>query len=251
MVADPEPPAIPWVSDLGAVLIVPSDTASTGVVVFPIDLDSAGVPATPVALIAPSGDSVVSPASIVPDSSVCGVAPIARLSGAGDAAWSVALGARPAAIVPIDSIRGMRSADSSRFAADLARLASAVPSPRDSRFARLPFVVLAGHRLTLGDTSVAIGHLVRRIPQEAAPLEEHTFIVAERAPDARAFASSYSFRAEATEDSAEVIDVLAVARSTTAYLVLRRESSARTVYVILERSASGKWTERWSRELAC
>lgn len=244
-----------WVSELGALLVVPSDSESAGVVLFPAAPSARLISSAPLTLLSASGDSFAARASLVEsDSQVCGEAPTIRLGDSVAISWSVALLPRSATALHMDSIEALPSPDSARFAADLARLASAQSPARDSRFAGLPFVVLSARRFETRGQQIVVAHLVRRLPQEATPLEEHSLIVAERAASARSepFVVTYHQRSEGTEETADHFEVLAVIRGAeTTFLLLAREQDAQTRYEILERTKAGGWRMRWSRMLAC
>lgn len=243
-----------WVTELGQLLVVPSDSDNTGVVLFPATPSQRLIASAPITLLSAAGDSATARATLVQsDSQVCGEAPTIRLSGVAPGSWSVGLLARSVVPLRMDSIEALPSADSARFAADLARLASALPTTRDSRFAGLPFVVLTARRFDAGDRKAVAAHLVRRLPQEASPLEEHTFVVAERpaVSPADAFVVSFHQRSEGTEETADHYEVLAAIRAgKTTFLLIARDREARTSYEVLERTQAG-WGIRWTRTLAC
>lgn len=246
-------PAQTWVTELGPVLIVPADTEHAGVVLFPPEPTQGLVSSKPLTLLTAAGDSISTDASlVVSDSQVCGEAPLVRLGSSAVQPWSVGLRARTAHVIPMDSIESLPSADSARFAADLARLASALPMPPESRFGGLPFVVLTARRFESHGRQMLAAHLMRRLPQEAAPLEEHTLLIAERLAASDRFVAAYHVRSEGTEDTADQFEVLSAIRGdSTTYLLFARDRTARTVYEIIERGASGGWRARWSRTLSC
>jgi hypothetical protein len=244
----PEEEAAPWVSELGSVLAVPGDSDNTAVVLFP----SAPGARVDVSLFRTAGDSSRS-ASITAaeaDSAVCGDASSARLSAPGPAGWTLAF-APSVTAVRLDSIENLSPADSASLAADVARIASAVPADKDSRFTGLPFAVLAAHRFSSDSSTVIVGRVARRIPQEAAPLEERTFVVAERSGSG-SFALKYMLRSSGSEDAVEHFMLLAIVQAAGKTFVVmesERETSAR--YEIIERTATGPWRLRWSRTLSC
>jgi len=244
-----------WVSELGDLLVVPSDSDNTGVVIFPATPSPRLVSSAPLTLLSASGDSAPSRASlVVSDSQVCGEAQTIRLRDTVAKAWSVGLLRRSAAPLKMDSIEALPSADSARFAAEMARLASAQPTTRDSRFAGLPFVVLSARRFEARELEIVVAHLVRRLPQEATPLEEHSLVIAERlaAADKGPYDVMYYQRSEGTEETADHYEVLAAIRGAeTTFLLLARDQEARTSYEILERGKTGGWRIRWARTLAC
>lgn len=244
-----------WVGELGALFVVPSDSENTGVVIFPASPSPRLVSSAPLTLLSVSGDSAAARASLVmSDSQVCGEAPTIRLPDSAPSTWSVGLLSRSATPIRMDSIEALPSADSARFAADLARLASSQPTPRDSRFAGLPFVVLSARRFEVRGQEMVVAHLVRRLPQEATPLEEHSFVIAERPASVPngPYVVTYFQRSEGTEETADHYEVLAAIRGAeTTFLLLARDQEARTSYEILERAKTGRWRIRWARALAC
>jgi hypothetical protein len=238
---------VPWVSELGPVFAVPGDSDNTAVVLFPSDTAARA----DVSLLRTAGDSS-RPARITAtetDSAICGEASPARLSASGPAGWTLAFVPSVTA-VRLDSIESLSPADSTTLATEVARLASAVPSDKDSRFNGLPFAVLAAHRFSVDSSTVIIGRVARRIPQEATPLEERTLVVGERNRSG-AFALKYSLRSAGSEETVEHFLLLATVRAAGKIFVVlesERESAAR--YEIVERIA-GPWQRRWSRTLSC
>jgi hypothetical protein len=242
-----------WVTELGPLLVVPSDTDNAGIVLFPADPSTGLVSAMPLTLVNASGDSTSTRAAlVVSDSQVCGEAPIVRLPGPVPQAWSVGFRGSSVRALSMDSIESLPPADSASFTADLARLASALPMPAQSRFLGLPFVVLTARRFDLDGRQILAAHLRRRLPQEATPLEEHTLLIAERATPGEPFVGTHSVRSEGTEETADQFEVLAAMRARGRTLLLvARDRAARTMYEILERTSTGQWRARWSRTLSC
>ena len=236
-----------WIPELGAVFAVPGDSDNSAIVLVPADPAEGQIG---VSLFRTGGDSSIT-AQIAPgDTQVCGDAAAAHVSATGPAGWTVAFAP---SVVPVrlDSIGGASAGDSSALAANVARLASAVPNDRESRFAGLPFAVLAAHRLTLAGSSVVIARVARRIPQEAKPMEERTLVIGERS-GAEPFTLEYSLRAAGAEDSVEHHLLLGAVRAGDKHFVIievERESGSR--YEILERASNGVWQLRWSRTLSC
>ena len=247
------PVPLPWVSELGPLFVVPSDSEGTGVVVFPQTLTSAQIARSPITLLSASGDSVQSQASLVPgDAQACDDAPSIRVRVDSTHVWSVGLVLRSAVALPMDSMESLSPADSARIAVDLARLASALPSPGESRFSGIPFVVLTSRLLRVSGTEAVVAELVRRVPQEASPLQEHTLIVADRTTPTEVYRLAYHRRSEGTEETVDHHEVLAAIRSgETTFLLLARDREGQIMYEILERSGAGKWRVRWERTLAC
>jgi hypothetical protein len=170
------------------------------------------------------------------------------------AGWSIGVRGPAGQFVRMDSIESMPSADSARFAADLARMASGLGTPPGSRFTGLPFAVLSAHRFSADGRDFVVGHLARRLNQEAAPLEERTLLIAERrmGDTSERFSPVYSVRSEGSEDTAQHFDVLAAIHARNSLLlVIARDQLSQTTYEVLERPGDGKWRSRWSRVLLC
>ncbi|HLV25274.1 MAG TPA: hypothetical protein VKZ41_03095 [Gemmatimonadales bacterium] len=166
--------------------------------------------------------------------------------------WTVAIAAGYATAIPLDSIESLASADSARLAAEVARLASMAPGDTATAFEGIPYVVRSARRFQLDDSTEGISALVvRRISSEAMPLAEHVFMVAERdrnRPRAP-WQLAYTERAIGTEESVQLMDVLAALRlgdSSRPSLVVARDFGSRVTYSLLERQAEGRWVVRWS-----
>lgn len=241
-----------WDPDLGALLLVPSDSDNSALVLYPADSGDALPASEPVTLVNTAGDSLHATLRKT-DSLECGDAAMVRLDGS-SGAWAIGIGAPRASLIRMDSIEALPSADSSRLAADIARLASALPMPKDSRFGGLPFAVVAARRFSAQGRQYVVAHLARRLNQEAQPLEERTFVIGERSDSAKTdrFVATYSQRSEGTEDTAEHFDVLAgLMGRKSPLLLLARDQLSQTRYELLERQADGTWRVRWSRTLSC
>ncbi|HEU4995767.1 MAG TPA: hypothetical protein VFT29_13160 [Gemmatimonadaceae bacterium] len=242
-----------WAPELGQVLVVPTDSENTAAVVYPAELSARMVTAAPMTLVNAAGDTTSVQVAAV-DSQQCGDAPVVRLAGSDTASWSVGLLGRSGALLRMDSIEALPTADSARLAVELVRMASALKTERESRFSGLPFAVIGAHLFQAAGRRVVVAHLARRVNIEASPLEERTLIIAERPSNAAAdepYSLAYSRRSEGTEDTAEHFDVLAAVQGQqSVLLLLARDQQALTDYEVLER-ANGQWRSRWSRKLAC
>lgn len=238
---------------LGSLLVIPGDSAGAGIVIYPAAPATQLVESAPLTLIAPSGDSTrASAALVMTDSQVCGEAPLVRLQDSLATAWSVGILGSSISPVRTDSIDSWSRVDSTRLVAELARLASTIPMQPDSRFKGLPFSVSSARRFESGGRQIVVSQLVRRVPHEAAPVEEHTFIIAERDSATAGFAMAFQLRSEGSEDTAEQFEVLAVVQAgPNVWLLLSRDNTARSTYQVLERVGSGAWRSRWSRVLSC
>ena len=244
-----------WPAALGALLVVPSDTEDQAVVLFPVGSEPAPFSGARLALLGPSGDTVRAWAGVsASDSLHCGDAPVVRLTRAAAPVWSLGIESRQAIPVRSDSMEQISAADSAFYAAEMARLASAVASGQTSRFTGLVFTLTALRRTRVAGREVVAAQLVRRVNQEADPAEEHTLVVAERdagRPRA-AFAATHTDRSEGSEDSAEHYDVIATMRVSGATLfIVSRDQPSGTTFEILERTEAGVWHLRWTRTIAC
>jgi len=250
----PEPPASSgWMPELGSALLVASDSDATAVLLYPGDPGSE--PRRAVTLMMAGGDTARAIMAAASSDRQCGDAPIVRLDGPVPRGWSAGFLNHTARPIRMDSIEALSSADSVRLASDVARLASALTASTRNRFSGLPFVVLSARRFRWNDLVVIVAHVVRRLNQEASPLEEHTLLIAER-PDGSGTPAPYgvahSERSEGSEETAEHFDVLAALRTnTTAVLLIARDQVSRTEYELLARTPDGGWQRRWRRTLAC
>jgi len=266
----PPPPASTWDAAAGPVLLVRADSPGRASVVFPqyvegylpdsISFDVAPIRdatvelyghagalgATEVRSVGPrtwhAGNCIEWPSATV---AVPADSAVAHPSG-----WSVALFPRGIAGVTLDSIEGLPPADSAKLAADITRLASALPGDTARAFRGIPFAVRNAYRFTVDSATPAIAaDVVRKVPQEAMPLEEHTFIIAERRNPAERFTVVHTERTSGTDESLVTTELLAALRlpspSRTA-LVLLREGFDTSAYAVLERSPRGTWRVRWT-----
>ncbi|HUF29156.1 MAG TPA: hypothetical protein VMM77_00735 [Gemmatimonadaceae bacterium] len=175
--------------------------------------------------------------------------PRATLRGA-PLRWTVGFAAGRVTPVPLDSIEGMPAQDSSVLAAALAREASNLPDAHGSRFHGVPFLVRAAYRFRADDGSaVVIADLVRRLPLEANPQEEHTFLVAHRDSVNVPFRVVYHDRRSGSEEAFDAIELLGAVRMGSPphpALVLARVGDETTAYTLLELVAPGRWQTRWT-----
>src|SRR5829696_713692 len=94
--------------------------------------------------------------------------------------WRVGFRRGMATSLTLDSLEDFSSADSTAATAELARLASAINVSNDPAFQGLPFIIRKAYRMISERSSFLIGDIVRRIPQEATPREEHLLLIAEK-----------------------------------------------------------------------
>jgi len=189
------------------------------------------------------------------DESECTGWPTWRITRARSSAplapWAIGFVGATVQPVAMDSSESLSRGDSARLAAEATRLASTLPSGGGDRLVGLPFTVTAlwRFRAAAGVEGVA-ANLVRRVNQEARPLEERTLLIAERDSTRRdeRFTLAYYDRAQGAEETVESRDVLAIARTSPnaqPMLVMARDFGDGMAYAIVERDPSGRWREKW------
>jgi hypothetical protein len=206
------------------------------------------------------GVATVSPVNPGNFSGSCTAWPTAHVSTAQGPPpdWSVGFISGHAQALPMDSMAALSAADSSVRAADIARVASALPNDTAPAFRGLPFAVRDAHRFTLpsGDTIIA-AEVVRRLNLEANPSEEHLLIIMERdtipghngAPPP--YVAAYSERTSGPEDDVEMAEVLAAAilghgPHPIAALIVGRDYGDGSSYSLIERMAPRQWRAQWN-----
>jgi len=188
----------------------------------------------------------------------CRTWPIARLEfAAGDTGstqpWSVAFESGHASEPVIDSIEGLPTADSAKLAADIARIASALPGDTSAVFRGLPFVVNKAWRARLPNGQrLLTAVVVRNVNQEANPQQERILLIAERDSAAIRFTPRYTERKVGLEETLETSDPIAIVllgvdRHPT--VIIARDAGNGLSYALVERVA-GEWQRRWASAYA-
>lgn len=266
------PASASWDAAAGPVLLVRGDTLASAYVVYPQYSDSTLPDAMrfDVAPIRNAEVELYGHAGAVGSARIRSVGerswrageciewPMATVAVAGDsvaAGWSVALLQHGVAAVAMDSIEGLAPLDSARLAADITRLVSALPGDTSRVFRGIPFAVRNAYRFTVeAGTPALAADVVRKLNQEAMPLEEHTFIIAEKRGSQQQYTVVYSDRSSGTEEALVTTEVLAALNfpassppppARTA-LVLLREGFDTNAYDLLERASNGAWRVRWT-----
>jgi hypothetical protein len=260
---DSTPAVSNWDGAAGPVLLVAGERPDQAIVVsYEIDgfiepgsLDVSELDGSAATLLSRAGGSstVILGGEAPGVASSCNNWPV--LSVAGEAPrWRV--GFLDSAVQPLatDSVQGLAGRDSSALVAQVARLASGLEAVRGGdlapSFHGLPFVVTDVRRFTHDSTSVMVAHVVRRVNQEANPLEEHTLLIAERRQPDGAWTVVRSERSAGREESVARIDFLAAARlNDDPMLVFSRDSSGTVRYVVQWRGRGG-WSRRWESALS-
>ena len=189
----------------------------------------------------------------------CTAWPTARLAPAAGAAlspWTVAFTDEHAQLIPLDSIESLSRPDSAKLVADIERLASALPGDTAPAFRGLPFVVREVRRFRPAPgVEALIAEVHRRVNQEANPLQESLFIVAERdsGQAAARYEPVYTERVSGAEETLEAIDVLAAAKlgaDRRPTLILARDYGNGTAFSLVPRVGHRRWRETWSSAYA-
>jgi hypothetical protein len=260
----PEPAAgsSGWDARAGSLLLLPGATATDAVVIDPETrgvitsaqlLDSAALAGRHVVLLDASGRRIaarIGAPATRPDDEECHVPwPLVRLEA--DTLighWQAGFVGGDAQAIATDSLPGMASADSSAVVAAAARLASALPVAEEAYFRGLPFAVRSVQRFAPkpGVQALAVA-LVRRVNQEDSPLEERTFMIAEREGDGP-WRVAYQERSTGTEDeveSAESIAPISLGPDRTLLLAVHELSDGLS-YRLLERTGAARWHVMWT-----
>ena len=186
----------------------------------------------------------------------CTAWPVARLSvdaGTTAAPWTAAFAMGRVTPIALDSIEGLAPRDSAALAANLARLASALPDDTSATFRGLPFVVLRAWRARGLDTAFIVATLVRRVNQEADPKEERLVLVvdAQRA-EVKSWNVSWHERAAGHEEELVVAEPLLAyftGGSRDVHLLFGRDDGVALGAAVLSRGTRG-WRVQWESAVA-
>ncbi len=170
-----------------------------------------------------------------------------RRSGA--AAWRVALERDSVIAVVVDSLMGMRGADSLALVRAVNSAAAGVPALADSLLQGIPFGVRRAYSFTASGVSTVAAEIVRTSSSEADPREERLFVVGERTGgEGNAHWNVFSRSVAGRADSVPVADLLAAivsSRLRRTILVLSVEDSRGLRLLLLERRAAREWRQSW------
>ncbi|HXT18096.1 MAG TPA: hypothetical protein VN706_20875 [Gemmatimonadaceae bacterium] len=241
-----------WNPDVGPVILVAAGSPIQAYVLLPGDSASratlSGLPSPASAtLLGRTGTVQTGEVPSIADSGSCVTATIGGAPP--PRAWNVGFIGGVVAPLAVDSTESFTSADSISAVTWLNRLASALPNDSAGRFAGLPFVVSGMWRFNLPDgAQVLAANLTRQINQEATPLQEHTFLIAERRASDTTFATAYSDRSYGDEETIENHDLLAamlLGGARQPAIVVARDFGDATSFGIIERATPGHWRIGW------
>jgi len=244
--------AATWDPDAGPVLLVSTETPSKAFVLIPDSANTtAGLAAIPhpasVTLFGRNGTVQNAELPEVTDASACATATLSAAPP--PRPWSVGFVGGVVAPVAVDSIESLSHNDSTSFTIGVTRLASALPNDTAGRFSGLPFVVRAVWRFAIPQGPLVVAAtLSRQINQEATPLQERTFIVAERSGADTTLSSVYSERSYGDEETVESRDMLAailLGGARNPAIILSHDFGNAVAYAIIERGDDGRWRARW------
>ena len=195
-----------------------------------------------------AGGSTITAGSDGHGSEGCVAWPRVQLSKRPRSLWKIGFVSGKAVSIGLDPVEKMISSDSNFVISELARLASAVTVNGDQSFRGLPFTVKKAYRLIVGDTSVIIGSVVRKINEEANPREEQLLLVAERAGMGGSYVLAFQSRSAGSEDAVRTNGVLSAIRfieNNKLAIVISFEYDDGGQVALLERVASHEWMITW------
>lgn len=242
-----------WNPDIGPVLLVAGTVPTEAYVLLPADSAAratfANIPRPASATLFGRAGSVQ--LANVPSVSDSGSCMMATIAGAPPPhAWNLGFIGGVVAPIPVDSTEAFSNADSLAAVTWMNRLASALPNDSAGHFVGLPFVVHEMWRFSLPDgTQLLAANVVRQLNQEATPLQENTFLVAERAAKDSVYTTAYSERSYAEEESIVTRELIAAAQlgaNKQPAIVIERDYGDSKSYVLIERTAAGRWRAGWS-----
>lgn len=251
-----------WDERLGPVLFIAGASPSDALVVQPYETEASGGHSGSLdagTVISRDGRTArVRILGVVPHTdSLCVAWPTSAVrdsSGAALPSWSIGFAGADVTAIRMDSVEAFARGDSTRTAADLARLASALPDDTLPSFRGLPFVVREMRRFRpAAEVETVVTDIARRLATEANPREERLFLIAERVAGG-AWRAAYWSRASGPEDTVESGDALATVRFADGRvgMVVALETGSSIRYVLIFRDAGGKWRSQWrSAETDC
>jgi hypothetical protein len=230
-----------WGPGLGMVMLIPLDSADRSIIAF---ADSSTDPgdafherSTFVAL-ARNGSATTVDMSEVRERDGCATGTVRRADLPSESAGAFVIGvlSDSVTLLPTDSTESLSRSDSIALSRDLIALASVIPGDSAQRFTGLPFRPLHIWRVKLpGGGTLAIATLRRQIPQEAAPLEERSLVIATRGPGSGPWTSVLAERADGPEESVPTTELIAAMFVRKApVIVLARDNGDGVVFEVLQ-----------------
>lgn len=251
-----------WLSAAGPALLVQGATRDEAIALFPVRgdsaavarLDSVSLSGVPVTLFGRGGErfSAQLGAPTGEGTDDCERWPLHGFQPSVATAWSVGFAAERVRPIALDSVTMLSARDSMVLVAEASRLASSVTAPSGPSFQGLRFTTEAVRRFeAVYGVQALVAHLVRRVNQEASPMEEQTLLIAERDSGVTSgpYTLAYAERTSGREEDVVTPEVLAGVRIGTGVrpsLIVARDGSDGIAYALLERIGPHRWRVRWS-----
>lgn len=233
-----------------AALVLPNETDSALVKTRTFSVDAfANASVDVFDMAGAAGSSRVAVNSQPQSAEGCLVWPAVRLVTKPRNSWTVGFAAGYAKPIQVDSVEKLEPDDSLSITTELVRQASTLSTNEDPAFRGLPFFVRKAYRLSIGDTTVLIGRVIRKINEEANPREEHLLLILERIGSPGApFIVSYQSRSAGPEDAVRTTVILAAvrfAKTNRPAIVISFEYDDGGQIALLERTTSHSWKVTW------
>jgi hypothetical protein len=269
------PVASGWDARAGPVLLVAGGRPDAAIVVFPdvqgahaaaeLRFDTTALHGAVAALLDRAGatsTAILGDRTTPGEEEDCVGWPMLRVASSSGvpAPWTVGLIGARLVPVPLDSVGSLSPTDSATLVVEVTRLASTVPVRQAvARLRGLPFSIQGVQRFRAAPgVDAIVAQVVRRVHQEANPLEERTLLIAERdsAQQQEQRTGRYTVvfhqRAvgrEETLEGSEILAALAPQDMLRPMLVVARESEGGVRYLLLERAGPRTWRVKWMSAL--
>lgn len=249
-----------WNQLAGPVLLLQGETREEALVIPPYENDTTvalrlstlGGQNAEVTLFGRGGERLTAHLESAPKSSDlrCRIWPLRAVHGTATDDWAIGFIGGDVTAMPLDSVQRLSSRDSMALAAEASRLASNVTAPTAPSFQGLRFTAHDIRRFEASPGVQAIvAHLIRRVNQEASPLEEQTLLIAERDSGVTTgpYQLAYAERANGMEEEVPTPEVVGGARiQRRPTLIVARDSDQGVTYSMLERAGLRRWRVRWT-----
>ena len=258
----PSPADNGWLPAAGPALLVQGASRDEAIALFPASgdsdavarLDSVSLSEVPVTLFGRGGlrYSAQLGAPTGEGTDDCERWPLHAFQPAGDVSWSVGFASDNVRPIALDSVAMLSPRDSMVLVAEASRVASSVSAPTGPSFQGLRFTTEDVRRFEAAPgVQALVAHLVRRVNQEASPLEEQTLLIAERDSGVTSgpYRLAYAERTSGREEDVVTPEVIAGVRIGSGgrpSLIVARDGNEGIAYVLLERTRSRRWRVRWS-----
>ena len=250
-----------WSSSAGPVLLLQGETRDEALVIPPFEGDSGAIAQlsvlggknADVVMFGRGGEHLTAQleATARTTDAQCRLWPLRAVRGSANGdGWAIGFISGDVSAMALDSVQRLGSRDSMALAAEASRLASNVTTPTAPSFQGLRFTAHDIRRFEASPGIQAIvAHLIRRVNQEASPLEEQTLLIAERDSGVTSgpYQLAYAERAHGMEEEVptpEVVGGVRIRRRPT--LIVARDSDLGVTYSMLERTAARSWRIRWT-----